>query len=149
MQTQTATIAAMIAELIETHMSKCDEVPHVISSVNETRADIDSIAVAPDLEANTARIVLALDDGSDFLITLQPVPVKKWTVIAFIDCDYGVHPLTLHVEAKSPGAAWDEAVAKARETCVGTIPAHGGSPLREDDIEAMTEIATFAGWHDE
>lgn len=73
---------------------------------------------------------------------------RKWTVVAFTDGDYGVHPMVLRVEAKTRGEAWDAAVEKARETMVGTVPEHGGGTLHEADLDGLTEIATFEGWLD-
>ncbi len=74
-RTKAVTIAAMIAELIESHMAKCDEahpndrIPHVMSAEHETRADIDSIATA-DLGAEHL-IELQLCDGTTFNIRVE------------------------------------------------------------------------------
>lgn len=73
MKTQQNTIASMICELIETHMNKCDSefpgtspdhVPHVLSEVHGTKADIVKMSNA-DLGADTL-IHMELSDGSEF-----------------------------------------------------------------------------------
>ncbi|WP_176598790.1 hypothetical protein [Sphingobium sp. 15-1] len=77
--TRACTIAAMIGELIEVHIDKCDKTeggetdhpPHVISEVHGTRANIDSIASC-EVEAVT-QIYLVLDDGAAFRITVEAV----------------------------------------------------------------------------
>ena len=77
MPMKAVTIAAMIGELIETHMQKCedafeheeDRVPHVISEVHGTSANIESIANAH-LGAEHL-IVLELDDGTSFNIRVE------------------------------------------------------------------------------
>lgn len=77
--TQPRTIAAMICELVETHIAKCNEggdrdddrPSHVISQVHGTSANIDSIASC-DVEAAT-QIYLVLDDGTAFRITVEGV----------------------------------------------------------------------------
>jgi len=78
--TRVRTIAAMVYELIQTHITKCDEggelledrPPHVISEELGTGANIDSLAIC-DVEAGT-QIYLVLDDSSAFSITVQAVP---------------------------------------------------------------------------
>ena len=77
--TRASTIAAMICELIETHIAKCDESgdcaedrpSHVISQVHGTSANIDSIASC-NIETGT-QIYLVLDDGAAFRITVEAV----------------------------------------------------------------------------
>lgn len=77
--TRCSTIAAMIAELIETHIAKCwaefdheeDRVPHVISTELGTRANIVSIAIV-DIGREHG-IVLELDDGGSFEIAVRDV----------------------------------------------------------------------------
>ncbi|MDF0490219.1 hypothetical protein PX554_18995 [Sphingomonas sp. H39-1-10] len=77
--TRACTIAAMICELLETHIAKCDESgdcavdrpPHVISQAHGTSANIDSIASC-DVESGT-QIYLVLDDGAAFRITVEAI----------------------------------------------------------------------------
>lgn len=152
MKTKAVTVAAMLGELIETHMAKCsadnpnDDIPHIISEVHQTKAFIESIGTASDLESDTAKLHLRLDDGSRITIDVQHTPVRKWTVFAFCDTDYGVHPMVLKVEGRDIAEAWDAAIQQARENEVGTIPAHGGKELTVSDIENMTEVGTYEGW---
>jgi len=77
--TQACTIAALISELLETHITKCDEggncendrPPDVISEVHGTSGNIESIASC-DIETGT-QIYLVLDDRSAFRITVEAV----------------------------------------------------------------------------
>lgn len=75
MATKAVTIAAMIGELIETHMANCaadnpnDDIPHVISEAHKTKAFITSLANA-DLGAEQL-LVLELDDGTSFNIRVE------------------------------------------------------------------------------
>jgi hypothetical protein len=77
--TQAVTVAAFLADLIETHAAKCDagadhpdERPaHIISEVHDTRADVVSIANR-DIEGTT-EIELLLDDGAAFRIVVEAV----------------------------------------------------------------------------
>lgn len=79
-QTRACTIAAMLCELVETHIEKCDEggdhdedrPPHVISEVHGTSANIDSIASC-DVEEGATQIYLVLDDAAAFRITIERV----------------------------------------------------------------------------
>lgn len=76
-RTKAVTIAALIAELVETDMSKCDDafdhpddrVPHVISEVHGTSASISSIGTT-DMGASHL-IELSLDDGTSFTIRVE------------------------------------------------------------------------------
>jgi hypothetical protein len=79
LKTKAATLVAMIAELIETHMAKCDElggpgidvVPHVVSEAHGTSANINSIATA---ELGAVQLIeLQLDDGTWFDIRVEEV----------------------------------------------------------------------------
>jgi hypothetical protein len=78
-RTRACTIAAMICELLETHIAKCDEdgdssddrPSHVISQAHGTRANIDSIASC-DVDTGT-QIYLVLDDGAAFRVTVEAV----------------------------------------------------------------------------
>lgn len=78
-QTRACTIAAMVCELIETHVARCDEAggcehdrpSHVISETHGTSANIGSIASC-DVEAAT-QIYLVLDDGTGFRMTIEAV----------------------------------------------------------------------------
>ena len=75
----TAYIAALISELLETHAQKCDEggdcandrPRHVISEVYGTSANIDSLAIC-EIEMGT-QIYLVLDDHSAFRIAVEAV----------------------------------------------------------------------------
>lgn len=77
--TRACTIAAMICELLETHLAKCNEGSEceedrsadVISEVHGTSANIESIASC-DVEGGT-EIHLALDDSTAFRITVEAV----------------------------------------------------------------------------
>jgi len=77
--THACTIAAMLCELIETHIAKCDAAgnhdddrpPHVISETHGTSANIDSIASC-DVETGT-QIYIVLDDGAAFRVTVETV----------------------------------------------------------------------------
>ncbi|CAM5290547.1 hypothetical protein ATER59S_00530 [Aquamicrobium terrae] len=78
-KTSAATIAAMLSELIETHMLKCDEAfphpddcpAHVISEVRKTQAWIQSVRVG---EAGACHLIeLSLDDGTSFNIRVEEV----------------------------------------------------------------------------
>jgi hypothetical protein len=81
--TRACTIAAMICELIETHIARCEEAgeceddrsSHVISETHRSSANIDSIASC-DVEAAT-QIYLVLDDGTGFRITIEAVDVGE------------------------------------------------------------------------
>lgn len=77
--TRAGTIAALLTELLETHIVKCDEggdhqnerPPHIISEVDGTSANIDSIASC-DIETGT-QIYLVLDDGAAFRVVVEAV----------------------------------------------------------------------------
>lgn len=77
--TRVCTVAAMIGELLETHIAKCDEdgdrsgdySPHIVSEAHDTRANIDSIA-SFDFGAAT-HLYLMLDDGTGFRIAVDAV----------------------------------------------------------------------------
>ncbi|WP_263588842.1 hypothetical protein [Sphingopyxis sp. GC21] len=79
-QTRACTIAALIGELVETHIDKCeksggqeeDRPPHVISEIHGTSASIDSIASC-EAENGASQIYLVLDDGTAFRITVERV----------------------------------------------------------------------------
>jgi hypothetical protein len=76
-KTTATTITAMISELIETHMLKCDEAfphpddcpAHVISNVDKTAAWIQTIGTAG--AGKSHLIELALDDGTSFNIRVE------------------------------------------------------------------------------
>lgn len=76
-KTKAITIASMIAELIETHMAKCDgkhsseSVHHVISEAHGSSADIKKIGIANPW--TTPLIRIELDDGTAFNITVEKV----------------------------------------------------------------------------
>ena len=73
MKTKDLTIVAFLAELIQTHMEKCDGAfqhendapPHIVSEHWGTTADIKLIANS----GNTLR--LELDDGAVFVIEVR------------------------------------------------------------------------------
>lgn len=76
---QPSIVAAFLAELIETHMGKCDEASdhpedrpaHIISDTFDAKGNIASIAFAStDAEA---RLYLVLDSGTAFRITVESV----------------------------------------------------------------------------
>lgn len=89
MTTKAVTIAGMIAELIETHMAKCDNefpdhddhgnllpdggnpdrVPHVISEAHDTKASIEQIITAD--QGDITLITLSLDDGTIFNVIVE------------------------------------------------------------------------------
>lgn len=77
--TRASTIAALLSELLETHVAKSDAAgdstddrpSHVISEVHRTSANIKSIASC-DIEKGT-QIYLALDDRSAFRISVEAV----------------------------------------------------------------------------
>ncbi|AMK23246.1 MULTISPECIES: hypothetical protein [Sphingomonadaceae] len=77
MNTQTSTIAAMICELIETHMEKCESAfersedgpHHVVSDVHETRANIETLSSRDNEDG--VEITLLLDDGSAFRVMVE------------------------------------------------------------------------------
>lgn len=77
MRTQARTIAAMICELIETHLETCDrafEHPedrpcHVVSEVHGTRANIDSLSSTDNEDG--VEITLTLDDHTTFRIMVE------------------------------------------------------------------------------
>ena len=79
-QTRACTIAALVGELVETHIDKYekdggqeeDRPPHVISQVHGTNANIDSIASC-EVEDGASQIYLVLDDGTAFRITVERV----------------------------------------------------------------------------
>ena len=76
-KTSAATIAAMLSELIETHMLKCDEAfphpvdcpAHVISEVHKTAAWIQSIRTSGTGAGHL--IELSLDDDTSFHIRVE------------------------------------------------------------------------------
>ena len=76
-KTSAATIAAMLSELIETHMLKCDEAfphpddcsAHVISEVHKTDAWIQSIRTS--VTGAGHLIELSLDDDTSFHIRVE------------------------------------------------------------------------------
>ena len=76
-KTTAVTIAAMISELIETHMLKCDEAfphpddcpAHVISNVHKTAAWIQSIRTSSTGACHL--IELSLDDATSFTIRVD------------------------------------------------------------------------------
>ncbi|MGI9376034.1 MAG: hypothetical protein ACR2PC_08075 [Tsuneonella suprasediminis] len=78
-RTRACTIAALLCELLETHVAKCEEgsdhaddrPSHMISQVHGTSADIDSIASC-DVETGT-QIYLVLNDRTAFRITVEAV----------------------------------------------------------------------------
>lgn len=74
--------------------------------------------------------------------------MNKYTVIAYIDGDYGVTVHVLKVEAKNPGEAWDAAEQKAAEEIGGTI-SEQGVRVSEHEIANLTHVCTFAGWCEE
>lgn len=78
-KTSAATIAAMLSELIETHMLKCDEAfphpedcpAHIISEIHDTQAWIQSVGTS---NAGACHLIeLSLDDGTSFNIRVEPV----------------------------------------------------------------------------
>ncbi|MBV2149930.1 hypothetical protein KRZ98_16925 [Sphingobium sp. AS12] len=77
MTTQLGSIAAMICELIETHMLACesgpgqphDRPPHITSEQHGTRADIERLSCAGDDDGY--EILLTLDDGSSFRVRVE------------------------------------------------------------------------------
>jgi hypothetical protein len=80
MATKAVTILAMLSELVETHIEKCEQqavengeaIPHVISEAHKTKASIDTISTTG--EQDTAhRMTLFLDDGTAFAITVEEV----------------------------------------------------------------------------
>ncbi|MBP0440445.1 hypothetical protein [Tianweitania sediminis] len=78
-KTSAATVSAMLSELIETHIVKCDEAfphpddcpAHVISNVHKTAARIQSIRTSRTGACHL--IELALDDGTSFTIRVEEV----------------------------------------------------------------------------
>lgn len=76
-KTRAVTIMAMLSELIEIHMAKCDDVdgpgfdavPHVLSEVHGTSANIDTIGTGT--VGASHMIELQLDDGSAFTVTVE------------------------------------------------------------------------------
>jgi hypothetical protein len=77
--TRASTIATMISDLIASHIAKIDasanfpedRPSHVISEVDGTTANINSVAIC-DVKAGT-HIYLVLDDGATFRITVETV----------------------------------------------------------------------------
>lgn len=77
--TRASTIAALLSELLETHVAKSDAAgdsrddrpSHVISEIHGTSANIDSIASC-DIETGT-QIYLVLDDRTSFRITVEAI----------------------------------------------------------------------------
>mgnify|MGYP001332620801 CR=1 FL=1 len=79
MAMKAVTIAAVIAELIETHMEKCDEasddnpnddpMPHIITEAHGS-ANITQVSNAP-MDDGEHLIRLELDDGTAFVITVE------------------------------------------------------------------------------
>ena len=60
------TIAALIAELIETHIEKCgDDAPHIVSAISKTSSNIDQIVNRDNV------LFLDLSDGTAFTITVS------------------------------------------------------------------------------
>lgn len=76
-KTSAATVSAMIAELIETHIVKCDEAfphpddcpAHVISHIHKTQAWIQSVRTGGIVACHL--IELSLDDGTSFTIRVE------------------------------------------------------------------------------
>lgn len=64
---------------------------------------------------------------------------KLFTVIGYMDGDYGVETFVHHVKAHDGGDAWDQAMKKVRTDC------EEGAHHRCDPDNA-TEITTLAGW---
>ncbi|MCO5157923.1 MAG: hypothetical protein M9945_14435 [Aquamicrobium sp.] len=77
MTTKVNTIAAMVCELIEMHMAKCDEAfphpddrpPHIIGQEHGTSANIQTVSNV-DLGAEHL-IHIELDDGTSFNIRVE------------------------------------------------------------------------------
>lgn len=78
-KTSAATIAAMLSELIETHMLRCDEAfrhpddcpAHVINEVHDTQAWIQSLGTS---NVGACHLIeLSLDDGTSFNIRVEEV----------------------------------------------------------------------------
>lgn len=77
--TRACTIAALLCELLETHVKRCDGGGHgederpldVISDVHDTGANIDSFASC-DTETGT-QIYLVLNDHAKFRIAVEAV----------------------------------------------------------------------------
>jgi hypothetical protein len=66
--------------------------------------------------------------------------MKPYTVIFYIDADYGVHTFVEHVTAADSSDAWDKAVAQAKAEQGGSF---GG--IRSYEFDSCTEITTFDG----
>ncbi len=65
--------------------------------------------------------------------------LKSFTVLFFIDGDYGVETFAEHVNATDGSDAFDKAVRKAKRDGATS----SGRPVR--DWSAATEIVTYAG----
>jgi hypothetical protein len=75
MKMKPVTIIAMLAELIEYHMEKCEagnldgaELPHVVSHMQGHSANITTVR-----NVSMDTMLLTLDDGSEFQIRVTPL----------------------------------------------------------------------------
>lgn len=72
-------IAAMLAELLEGHMTKCalssddlNDIPDIIDSENAEQYTITSLVNLPEIDGTSDGIlILSLDDGSNIRITVS------------------------------------------------------------------------------